>query len=58
MLQVYGSTLKALVHEKFGDGIISRPIAAVPRSGSWMEDHLVERAFLFSRSRSVLRPWR
>ncbi|MCT8344152.1 MULTISPECIES: cyanase [Photorhabdus] len=23
MLQVYGSTLKALVHEKFGDGIIS-----------------------------------
>lgn len=23
MLQVYGTTLKALVHEKFGDGIIS-----------------------------------
>jgi len=23
MVQVYGSTLKALVHEKFGDGIIS-----------------------------------
>ena len=23
MLQVYGSTLKALVHEQFGDGIIS-----------------------------------
>src|SRR5579859_3556642 len=23
MMQVYGSTLKALVHEKFGDGIIS-----------------------------------
>ncbi len=23
MLQVYGSTLKALVHEEFGDGIIS-----------------------------------
>jgi cyanate lyase len=23
MIQVYGSTLKALVHEKFGDGIIS-----------------------------------
>ena len=23
MIQVYGTTLKALVHEKFGDGIIS-----------------------------------
>ncbi|WP_199912201.1 cyanase [Stenotrophomonas sp. ZAC14D2_NAIMI4_7] len=23
MLQVYGTTLKAMVHEKFGDGIIS-----------------------------------
>ena len=23
MVQVYGTTLKALVHEKFGDGIIS-----------------------------------
>ncbi len=23
MVQIYGSTLKALVHEKFGDGIIS-----------------------------------
>src|SRR6202140_5181695 len=23
MMQIYGSTLKALVHEKFGDGIIS-----------------------------------
>ena len=23
MLQVYGTTLKALIHEKFGDGVIS-----------------------------------
>lgn len=23
MLQVYGTTLKALIHEQFGDGIIS-----------------------------------
>ena len=35
MVQVYGSTLKALVHEKFGDGIISalQVLQAVVRSG-------------------------
>ena len=33
MVQVYGSTLKALVHEKFGDGIISALHRPVPLSG-------------------------